>query len=197
MSGESRETTEKPHWSRSLSSPMNKTEKPATGSAAASEKRISTAIEAGTERASHGAGKADVSSRLPKPGETDLSHQQTPSPPSGYSLPKSAPAAQPDEATPGRADIIRPGPLPNAKVEGKKRPGTEHTLPPDVYRRLRKPKVSALAYSETPERRFVIINSQKMVEKESTEQGLVVEEIVDDGIIFSFEGHRFFKRMIP
>ena len=92
---------------------------------------------------------------------------------------------------------MRPGSQPDAKTVRKKRPGTEHTLPSDVYRRLPKRKVSALAYSETPERRFVIVNSRKMVEKESTDQGLVVEKIVDDGVIFSFQGHQFFKRMIP
>ena len=114
-----------------------------------------------------------------------------------HSMPASAPAAKPDEATSEKAGSTLPGPQPDAKTVRKKRPGTEHTLPSDVYRRLPKRKVSALAYSETPERRFVIVNSRKMVEKESTEQGLVVEEIVENGVIFSFQGHQFFKRMIP
>jgi len=84
-----------------------------------------------------------------------------------------------------------------AKDVPEARPGTEHVLPYDVYRRLPNHKISALAYSSVPERRFVIVNSQKMREKESSEQGLVVEEILNDGVIFSFQGHRFFKQLIP
>ncbi len=84
-----------------------------------------------------------------------------------------------------------------AKAVRKARPGTEHVLPYDVYRRLPKRKISALAYSAAPERRFVIVNSQKLREKESTEEGLVVEEILNDGVIFSFQGHRFFRKLIP
>jgi general secretion pathway protein B len=86
---------------------------------------------------------------------------------------------------------------PPAKAVPKARPGTEHVLPYDVYRRLPKRKISALAYSAVPERRFVIVNSQKLREKESTEEGLVVEEILNDGVIFSFQGHRFFRKLIP
>ena len=86
---------------------------------------------------------------------------------------------------------------PPTKAVRKARPGTEHALPYDVYRRLPIRKISALAYSAAPERRFVIVNSQKMREKESTKQGLVVEEILDDGVIFSFQGHRFFRQLIP
>ena len=93
--------------------------------------------------------------------------------------------------------VITPKSLLPAKKVRKKRPGTEHALPYEVYRRLPKRKVSALAYSEVPERRFVIVNSRKMREKESTGQGLGVVEIMDDGVIFSFQGHRFFKQLIP
>ena len=96
-----------------------------------------------------------------------------------------------------RSRVVTPKSQPPVKKVRKKRPGTEHTLPYDVYRRLPKRKVSALAYSEAPERRFVIVNSRKMREKESTEQGLEVVEIMDDGVIFSFQGHPFFKQLIP
>jgi len=108
--------------------------------------------------------------------------------------PAFVPEAKPDEASIGKADGKLPSLQPDVEAMRNKRPDTEHTLSYDVYRRLPKRKVSALAYSETPERRFVIINSQKMVEEESTKQGLV---IVDNGVIFSFQGHRFFKKLIP
>jgi len=102
-----------------------------------------------------------------------------------------------DFAAAKRSRVVTPKPQPPIKTVRKKRPGTEHALPYDVYRRLPKRKVSALAYSDVPERRFVIVNSRKMREKESTEQGLEVAEIMDDGVIFSFQGHRFFKQLIP
>jgi len=113
-----------------------------------------------------------------------------------FSTPQAPPGAREVE-TEKRAKTVAPDIQLPAKAVRKARPGSEHVLPYDVYRRLPERKVSALAYSEVPERRFVIVNSRKMREKESTKQGLVVEEIMDDGVIFSFQGHRFFRQLIP
>ncbi len=72
---------------------------------------------------------------------------------------------------------------------------SENDLPYDVYKRLPQRKVSALAYSNDPKRRFVLINSQKLKEGEGTKDGLMIEEILRHGIIFNFEGHRFFNSL--
>ena len=71
-------------------------------------------------------------------------------------------------------------------------PAGAERLPADIYSRLPPRKLSVLAYSKSPDRRFVILNTQKMTEGSRSAAGLVVEEIRQNGVIFSFEGHRFF-----
>ncbi|MCP3869792.1 MAG: general secretion pathway protein GspB [Gammaproteobacteria bacterium] len=94
--------------------------------------------------------------------------------------------------------VENPSSLPSVPVQKMaRRPGSDQDLPYEIYRRLPDRKVSAMAYSEIPERRFVIVNSEKLLEKERTEQGLLVEEILEDGVIFNFEGNRFFRRLLP
>lgn len=70
---------------------------------------------------------------------------------------------------------------------------TEQQLSASLRSRLPGRDISVHVYSEIPRERFVFINSRKMQEGESTSEGLTVEEILPDGIIFSFEGKRFFK----
>ena len=94
----------------------------------------------------------------------------------------SRPGRQQQAAIPATVSDNQPRPAP-AGAEG---------LPADVYSRLPPRKLSVLAYSKSPERRFVILNTQKMAEGSRSAAGLVVEEIRQNGVIFSFEGHRFF-----
>ena len=86
-------------------------------------------------------------------------------------------------------------PVPSAAASAtppESRPYPAQQLPADVYRRLPPRKLSVLAYSQSPPRRFVVVNSQKLIEGSRSKEGLVVEEIRKDGVVFSFEGHRFF-----
>lgn len=74
-------------------------------------------------------------------------------------------------------------------------PGTEHSLPQGIYARLPKRKVTIHVYSTDPSERFVILNSRRMEEGGRTSQGITVDEILQEGVIFSFEGHRFYKAL--
>lgn len=74
-------------------------------------------------------------------------------------------------------------------------PGTENSLPQGVYARLPKRKVTVHVYSDNPSARFVILNSRRMEEGERTSMGIIVEEILQKGVILSFEGHRFYKAL--
>ena len=55
------------------------------------------------------------------------------------------------------------------------------------------PKISLqfLVYSDVPAERFVFINNQKYVEGQSIEGKVLVEGIVSDGAILSYQGKRF------
>lgn len=66
-------------------------------------------------------------------------------------------------------------------------------LPPDVRERLPAFLMSAHVYSKDPGKRFVLINTLKLREKERGREGITVEEILPDGAVLSYEGHRFFK----
>lgn len=52
-------------------------------------------------------------------------------------------------------------------------------------------KFSVLVYAIEPADRFVLVNGQRLVEGDSYGQGLVVEEIRLDGVVFSYRLYRF------
>ena len=55
------------------------------------------------------------------------------------------------------------------------------------------PKMSlqVLVYSEVPAERMIYINNQKYVEGQSVEGKAIVESIVPDGAVLSYQGKRF------
>ena len=48
-----------------------------------------------------------------------------------------------------------------------------------------------LVYAEKPEDRFLLINGQRLVEKEELTAGVVLEEIRRDGAVFRYRNYRF------
>jgi len=67
-------------------------------------------------------------------------------------------------------------------------------LPLEVEGRLPAFFVTVQVYDKAQEKRFVVINSLKYIQGEKTREGLMVEEILPDGVVLSFEGNRFFRR---
>ncbi|MGA2401882.1 MAG: general secretion pathway protein GspB [Syntrophobacteraceae bacterium] len=55
--------------------------------------------------------------------------------------------------------------------------------------------ISMLVYSKRPDDRWANINGSKMREGEQMLSGPSVEEIAPDGVVFSYQGHRFYKTM--
>src|SRR5207249_985626 len=51
-------------------------------------------------------------------------------------------------------------------------------------------RLEALIYSEVPEKRMIFVNGRKYVEGDTIEGRLRVEEIREDGVALSGEGHR-------
>ena len=66
-------------------------------------------------------------------------------------------------------------------------------LPKEVA--LRQPAFVMTVHVHEKERdkRFVVINARKYRQGDTTREGLIVEDILPDGAILSFEGHRFFS----
>jgi general secretion pathway protein B len=60
--------------------------------------------------------------------------------------------------------------------------------------RLPKFVMSAHIYDSEPSKRFVLINGLKTREGEESLQAIAVEQILPDGAVLSFDGHRFFQQ---
>ena len=52
-------------------------------------------------------------------------------------------------------------------------------------------KINVLVYAEKPEDRFLLINGQRLVEKEELTAGVVLDEIRRDGAVFRYRNYRF------
>jgi general secretion pathway protein B len=64
-------------------------------------------------------------------------------------------------------------------------------LPDAIRANVPEIKFSVLVYAIEPADRFVLVNGQRLVEGDSYGQGLVVEEIRLDGVVFSYRLYRF------
>jgi general secretion pathway protein B len=52
-------------------------------------------------------------------------------------------------------------------------------------------RINVLVYAEKPEDRFLLINGQRLVEKEELADGVVLDEIRRDGAVFRYRNYRF------
>lgn len=52
-------------------------------------------------------------------------------------------------------------------------------------------RITVLVYSQTPEDRFVLINGQRLKEKDELASGVVLDEIRRDGAVFKYRKYRF------
>lgn len=64
-------------------------------------------------------------------------------------------------------------------------------LPDAIRADVAEIKFSVLVYARQPADRFVLINGQRLVEGDSAQAGLVVEEIRRDGVVFSYRLYQF------
>lgn len=68
-------------------------------------------------------------------------------------------------------------------------------LPPRIRGSLPEFKISGHAYSPEPRFRVARVNNKIVQEGEALSQGLKVDEIVPEGVIFSYQGYRFRVRV--
>ena len=100
-------------------------------------------------------------------------------------LPGSLPAAR---ARPSTGDLAL-----SETAARRPRPPLERELPPEIHGALPTRQIIAHIYAKEPERRFIIVNSVKLHEGEGTADGLILQEVRPDGIVFQFKNHRFFQ----
>ena len=66
-----------------------------------------------------------------------------------------------------------------------------YELPQELRNRLDLPRLDVHVYSQEPQRRFILVNLEKYREGERLASGLVLEEILPDGMVMSYQGERF------
>jgi len=81
-----------------------------------------------------------------------------------------------------RADDWRPG---------QPEPISYYELPVAVRQELQDFRVTIRIYNEDPAQRFAVINQQRFFEGDEVGQGMRLQEIRRDGVVFEFEQYRF------
>lgn len=118
----------------------------------------------------------------------------TPPTPSDPSTPKTTPSA--GDGTPARA-AKTPGTIGLDPPSATHPPtGTDaqsySALPFNVRKALPELSLRMHVYAKDPRQRFVILNDARLAEGDSTAEGVHVREILPDGVVLEFQGHRFF-----
>jgi general secretion pathway protein B len=72
-------------------------------------------------------------------------------------------------------------------------PPQERRLPREVEERLPSFLLTVHIYDAEPAKRFVVIDGRKLRQGDASRGGILVEEILPDGVALSFEGHQFFR----
>lgn len=67
-----------------------------------------------------------------------------------------------------------------------------YELPQEFRMRLSLPRLDLHVYSEEPQNRFIMVNLKKYREGDTLEGGLLLVEILPDGMVLSYQGERFF-----
>jgi general secretion pathway protein B len=146
-------------------------------------------------------------------------NEDEPSPGHPANSPRNAPLSPPDIAVTDAPDLPLPVPRPERlprEVHREPKPDTppratepseptmsnqQHPelpvaaeeLPTEINQQLPPMRISAHVYSDQPDQRFIIVNSRKLREGESTSDGLLLEEVRAEGSIFLYKGQRFFR----
>ena len=71
---------------------------------------------------------------------------------------------------------------------------TKLRLPLEIETRLPAFFMTAHIYDTDKSKRFVVINALKYSPGDTTREGLKVEDVLPDGVVLSFQGHRFYRR---
>ena len=64
-------------------------------------------------------------------------------------------------------------------------------LPPDQQAGLPVPRIDVHVFASEPERRFVLINLRKYLQGDTLDSGAVIETILADGLVLSYQGQQY------
>lgn len=136
--------------------------------------------------------------RMVSEAQSHLPPQATPAPEPKKKIPifgekppaPSLPAAAP---RPVVTPVPQPGTAPVADAATEEDKSALPPLPPEVEAALPQIRLLAHVYRGEAEKRFVILNGQKLGEGQTTRDGLLVESIQQDGVRLGFRGHSLYR----
>lgn len=112
-------------------------------------------------------------------------------------LPVAAPAPEPVAQVP-QSDYDAPPlgpdlePLPDPQQAGSEETVVRwEDLPPDQQAALPVPRIDVHVFASEPERRFVLINLRKHLQGDTLDSGAVIETILADGLVLSYQGQQY------
>jgi general secretion pathway protein B len=137
-----------------------------------------------------------------QPGEAGIGAAPPPEKPVATGGPRMLSSG--DSATlPDRAEARNSRPLPRPEDNIDKRPDPEaaeqdatrlkswYELSSEFRSGLNLPRLDLHVYSDDPQSRFILVNLKKYREGERLESGLVLEEVLPEGMVMSYRGERF------
>jgi len=102
------------------------------------------------------------------------------------------PATVKQPATGKKPAPVKPGAVARKKeIPHQPAPISYWELPDAIRADIPEISFSVLVYANDPGDRFVLINGQRLGEGDSSQPGLVVEEIQREGVVFSYRIYRF------
>jgi general secretion pathway protein B len=130
-------------------------------------------------------------SQAPNPGSTELPQKKQ-----TYSTgelvtsakpvksPNSGPLSPPEDAVAPRSETATTA-TPTTQLP------SWYELPHEFRMQLSLPRPDLHVWSEDPRNRFILVNLKKYREGETLESGLVLEEILPEGMVMTYRGERF------
>jgi hypothetical protein len=82
---------------------------------------------------------------------------------------------------------------PASRAGARQRIPSVAELPAPVFNTLPPRNILVHVYNDRADKRFVILNSQRQREGDTTKDGFVIEEIRPDGVVLRFGDERFFN----
>jgi general secretion pathway protein B len=129
--------------------------------------------------------------QAPTPGGTALPKNKQPfsvgelaASPKPVNSPNTEPPLQPEGTVEMRTETVAP-------ANGTSQLQSWYELPQEFRMRLSLPRLDLHVYSEDPQNRFILVNLKKFREGETLESGLLLEEIVPEGMVMRYRGERF------
>lgn len=104
---------------------------------------------------------------------------------------KQSPAKTPESQAPASSRVASETQVESQAAPATLEPISYWQLPQSVRDDMPELKITVLVFADKPEDRFLLVNGQRLVEKDEIPGGVVLDEIRRDGAVFQYRKYRF------